>query len=104
MFVKARNTHEALKCRFLHARHMAEAHVVFYQGQYLSRIVIREAQAFANLRGDFYSDIDMIVEADAVRSHAKGGWLTHVMQQSSPRQCRRARLRQMFQQQESVHK
>ena len=91
MLVEAGQAQEFLQRRFLHARDMAEAHVIVDQRENLRGVVIREAQAPADFFGNLDAHIHMIIEADAVGSHAKRRRLAHIVQQRAPGQRGRAR-------------
>ena len=104
MLIELRQAQKSLQRRFLHARHVAEAHVILDQRQNLFGLVVRKAQAPANFFRDLHANLDVVIEADAIRRHAKRRGLAHIVQQRSPRQRHRARLRQMIEQQQRVHK
>ena len=98
VLVKARHADKLLQRGFLHARRVGETHVVGDQRENLLAIVFRETQPAENFLPHLHSDIDVPIEADAVRGDAKSRRLANIVQQGSPGQCRGTRLRQVFEQ------
>ena len=83
---------------------MTESHVVVDQGKNLRGVVIRKTEVPTNFFCHLHAHVHMAVESDAIRRDAKGRRLAHIMQERTPRQSRRARLRQIFQQQQGMNK
>ena len=83
---------------------MRKSHVILDQGKYLICIVVGEPQAAADFLRHFDSDINVAVEADAVRSDTKRRRLADVVQERAPRQGWWTRMAQFFQQQQSMDK
>ena len=104
MFIEAGHAQKFLQSRLIHARGVTEAHVIVDQSKNLRRVVVGEAQALTDFLGDLDADIDVIIETNAVGRHAERCRLAHVVQQRAPGQRRRARMRQILQQQQRVDK
>src|SRR6202046_626934 len=71
VLVEAVEPKKTLQRRSLHPRRVAETHVIFNQRHNLAAFVVGEAKTAADLRAHRHSDVDMIVEADAIRRNAK---------------------------------
>ena len=104
MLVESGHAQEFFQCRLVHARGVTEAHVIVDQCKNLSRVVIGKPQALADFFGDLDSDVNMIIETDAVGRHAEGRGLAYVVQQRAPGQRRRAWVWQILEQQQRVRK
>src|SRR5262245_33608882 len=102
MLLKLRQPYEALEGRVLHARTIAETHVVGHQGTYLPGFVVGEAEATADFLSHGRADFRMLIETDAVRRAAKGRRLSNVVQERSQRQGPRAARRQAFEKHQRV--
>ena len=103
VFVESRHAEKFLQRGFLHARGVAESHVIVDQGEDLLGVLAGEAQAATDFFRHFHADVDVPVEANAIRGDSKSWRLPDVMQQCAPGESCRARLRQIFQQQQRVH-
>lgn len=76
---------EAFEGGLLHLSHVAEAHVVFDEGEDPGAVLIGEAQAAEDVVGDADADFDVAVEADAVgRIVAEGGGFADVVEERAP--------------------
>ena len=104
MFIEAGQAEEFFQSRLFHARDMTKAHVIVDQGKHLGCVVIGEPQALTDFLRNLDAHLDVPIETDAIGRHAKGRRLTHIVQQRAPRQRGRARMGQVFQQQQRMHK
>src|ERR1700733_12664445 len=102
MLVKGGHAQKFLERRFFHSSGVAEAHMIIDECQNLLRIATGKTQPMANFFRYLHSDVDMVVEANAIRRHAKCCRFAYVVQERTPGQSRRAWLRQMIEQQERV--
>ena len=84
MFLKLGQADEALEGGVLHPAHVGKAHVISHQRQDLLALAIAEAQSGEHIVGDAHADLDVAVEADAVRRAAEGGGLADIVQQRAP--------------------
>ena len=82
---------------------VGKAHVLADQRGDLLGVVVGHAQAAADVLRHGDADFHVIVEADAVRRHAKRRRLADIVQQRAPAERRRRVGRQHFQQQQRVH-
>jgi hypothetical protein len=85
VFVEFRQAEEALEGRLFHLLDIAEAHVIFNEGENLGAVFVREAQAAQDFVRDLHADLDVAIEADAIRRFVrKGRGLADVVQERSP--------------------
>ncbi len=90
VFFKAGQAEETLERGSLHARGVGEAHVILDEGENLPRILVGESEAAENFGAHGDADLDVAVEANAVRGDAEGGWLADVVEQRAPGEGRGA--------------
>ena len=86
VFRKILQAKESLEGRSLHPRRVGEAHVIFNERENLTRFIVGETKAPADLGTDGDADFHVSVKADTVGSFAKGRGLANVVQQRAPRQ------------------
>jgi len=85
VFVEMREAEEALERRLLHLFDVAEAHVIFDEGEDLCAVLVGEAQAAEDFVGDANANLDVAVEADAVgRLVGEGSGLWPTSWRSAP--------------------
>jgi hypothetical protein len=103
VFVEMREAEEALERGLLHLLDVAEAHVIFDEGENLGAVLVGKAQAAQDFVGDADADLDVAVEADAVgRLVGEGGGLADVVEERAPGEGRRHARRKFFKEQEGV--
>ena len=88
MLLELRQAEEPLQGGLFHLVRIGEAHVVLNEREDLRVSSLREAQAAENLFGDANANLDVAVEANPVRSPAKGRGLADIVQQRAPGKSR----------------
>jgi hypothetical protein len=107
MLIEVGEAEEALKGRFAHVKHVAEAHVVFDEGNDLLGLFVGEVKAAKHDLGDANPYFDVTVEADAIVRVARigcaeGCGLADVVKERSPGQSGRGTGREFFEEQHGV--
>ncbi len=101
VFFELRETEKSLERRLAHVQDVAEAHVIFYQGEDLLGVFVGETEAREDRLRDAYADFDVTVKTDTVAGligigRAEGSRFADVMEQRSPCECRGKLLREVF--------
>src|SRR5215472_2663442 len=105
MLGEAGKAHEAFEGRCAHAGNVFELHVVGDQGLDLLGIVVRKAEAAADVFGDANAYFYVLVKADAItrfRSGTEGRGLADIVKKGSPSQSRGGCRRKTFEHAERV--
>src|SRR5207248_383579 len=104
VFFKTWHAHEFFERRFAHLHGMGKSHVIFDQSEDLVCVAAGKSQTMADFLCHFHTNVDMAIEADAIRSNAKGRRLANVMQQGAPSQGCGAGMGKSVEQQKCVNK